>query len=101
VKSSGGLSGRVGLYVGEDWWTWLSTYEDHTPILDVSCGSTTVSLSVADRKVGIPAVEFARELADKAARFAGEVERLHVRDHGDREACTACQRRGAGGSEAA
>jgi len=40
------------MYVGEDWWTFLSTYDDHTPILDVTCGSATVSLSVADRKTG-------------------------------------------------
>ena len=93
MKSGGGSSGRVGLYVGEDWWTWLSTYDDHTPILDISCGSTTVSLSVTDRQVGIPAVEFARELADNAARFAAEVERLHVRNGHDGEACTACQSR--------
>jgi hypothetical protein len=100
VKSGGGSSGRVGLYVGEDWWTFLNTYDDHTPILDVSCGSTTVSLSVADRKVGIPAVEFARELAEKAAAFAAGVERLHARDH-DGGACTACKSRGAGAGEAA
>ena len=100
MKSGGGSSGRVGIYVGEDWWTFLSTYDDHTPILDLSCGSTTVSLSVADRKVGVAAVEFARELADKAARFAAEVERLHARDH-DGEACTACQSHGAGAGEAA
>ena len=96
MKSSGGSSGHVGIYVGEDWWTFLSTYDDHTPILDVSCGSTTVSLSVADRKVGVAAVEFARELADKTARFAAEVERLHTRDEHDGEACTACQGRGNG-----
>ena len=101
MKSGGGSSGRVGVYVGEDWWTFLSTYEDHTPILDITCGSTTVSLSVADRKVGIPAVEFARELADKAAGFAAEVERLHTRDEHNGEACTACQRRSARAGEAA
>jgi hypothetical protein len=101
VRSGGGSSGRVGLYVGEDWWTFLSTYDDHTPILDISCGSTTVSLSVADRQVGIPAVEFARELAEKAARFAAEIERLHVRDQHDGEACTACQGRSAAAGEAA
>ena len=93
MKSGGGSFGRVGLYVSEDWSTWLSTYEAHTPILDISCGSTSVSLSIADRKVGIPAVEFARELAREAARFAAEVERLHVRDHPDGEACAACPRR--------
>ena len=99
MRSGGGSFGQISLHVGADWWTFLNTYDDHTPILDISCGSTTVSLSVADRKVGIPAVEFARELADKAARFAAEVERLHTRDHG--EACTACQSRSAGAGEAA
>jgi hypothetical protein len=92
VKSGGGSFGRIGLFVGEDWWMWLSTYDDHTPILDISCGSTSVSLSIADRKVGIPAVEFARELAREAARFAAEIERLHARNHRDGEACAACQR---------
>ncbi len=88
---------HVGMYAGEDWWTFLSTYEDHTPILDISCGSATVSLSIAGRKTGAAAVEFARELASKAAKFAAEVERLHGRDHdGDGEACTACQGRGPG-----
>ena len=86
---------RIGMYAGEDWWTFLSTYPDHTPILDISCGSTTVSLSIADRRTGAAAVEFARELADKAARFAAEVERLHAQEH-DGEACTACQTRGDG-----
>ena len=100
MKSGGGSSGRVGIYVGEDWWTFLNTYDNHTPILDISCGSTTVSLSVADRKVGSAAVEFARELADKTARFAAEVQRLHARDH-DGQACTACQSRSAGAGEAA
>ena len=40
-----------------------------------------MSLSVAGRKTGAAAVEFARELADKAARFAAEVERLHAQAH--------------------
>jgi tRNA/tmRNA/rRNA uracil-C5-methylase (TrmA/RlmC/RlmD family) len=92
MKSGGGSSAHVGMYVGEDWWTFLSTYDDHTPILDVTCGSATVSLSVADRKTGTAAVEFARDLADKAAKFAAEIERLHAQDHdGDSEACTACR----------
>jgi len=102
MKSGGGSSAHVGMYIGEDWWTFLSTYDDHTPILDVTCGSATMSLSVADRQTGAAAVEFARDLADKAARFAAEVERLHAREHdGDSEACTACHRRGSGAGEAA
>lgn len=94
MRSAGGSSGRVGLYVGADWWTFLNTYDDHTPILDISCGSTTVSLSVADRKVSDAAVEFARELADKAGRFAAEVERLSGRHGADSDG-------GAGDGEAA
>jgi hypothetical protein len=82
VKSGGGSSGHVGMYVGQDWWTFLSTYDDHTPILDISCGSMTVAISVADRTVTDPALEFARELAAQAAKFAAEVERLHARPAG-------------------
>ena len=82
MKSSGGSSGHLGVYVGQDWWTFLGTYEDHTPILDISCGSMTVAISIADRKVTDPAVAFARELAAQAAKFAAEVERLYARHHG-------------------
>ena len=77
MKSSGGSLTSVCVYVGEDWWTHLSTYDDHTPILDISAGSMTVAPSVAHQKVSTAAVEFARELASQAARFAAEVERLH------------------------
>ena len=56
----------------------LSTYDDHTPILDISAGSMTVAISVTDRKVGEAALEFVRELASKAALYAAEVERLHT-----------------------
>ena len=77
MKSTGGSLTSIGVYVGEDWWTFLSTYDDHTPILDISVGSMTVALSIAQQKVSPAAVEFARELASQAARFAAEVERLH------------------------
>ena len=97
MKSGGGSSGHLGAYVGEDWWMFLSTYDDHTPILDITCGSMTVSVSIAGRETGEAAVEFARDLADKATKFAAEVERLHASDHhGGREACRACQNRGDG-----
>jgi hypothetical protein len=82
VKSSGGSSGHVSMHVGQDWWTFLSTYDDHTPILDISCGSMTVAISVADRQVTGPALDFARELAAQAAKFAAEVERLHASQPG-------------------
>ena len=98
MKSGGGSYGHVGMYVGQDWSTFLSTYDDHTPILDISCGSMTVAISVADRQVTGPALEFARELAAQAARFAAEVERLHARHPGPDGEASEC---GAGAGEAA
>ena len=97
MRSGGGSMARIGLHVGEDWWTFLSTYEDHGPILDIAAGSTTVSFCFDGTQVNAAAVEFARELAEKAAKFAAEAERLHTRDH-DSEAC---QGQGSGAGEAA
>ena len=54
-----------------------------------------VAVCVADRKVADPAVEFARELAAQAAKFAAEVERLHARHPGP-TARPARRRAGAG-----
>jgi len=85
--------------VGEDWYTHLSTYDDHTPILDISAGSVMVALSIADRQVSNSAVDFARELASQVAKFAAEVERLHVR-HPDSDG-EASEGGGAGAGEAA
>jgi len=47
-------------------------------------------------RLGASVVEFARDLADKAAKFAAEAERLHVRDHIEGPGCRACQDRGDG-----
>jgi hypothetical protein len=79
VRSGGGSFGQISLHVGHDWWTFLNTYDDHSPILDVAAGSTTVTFTIADRKASDSALEFARELASQAAGFAAEVERLHAR----------------------
>ena len=84
--------------MGADWWTFLNTYDDHSPILDVAAGSTTVTVSIADRKIDDSALAFARELASQAAQFAAEVERLHApAQPGQRHG----QRLGAGNGEAA
>ena len=77
MKSGGGSFGHVSVQVGGDWWTHLSTYEDYSPILDIEAGSTSVSVCIADGNFDQPAVQFARELAEQAAKFAAEVERLH------------------------
>jgi hypothetical protein len=81
VRSGGGSFGRINLHVGQDWHTFLSTYDEHSPILDIAAGSTSVTFSIADRKADDCALEFARELASRAAQFAAEVERLHAQ-HG-------------------
>ena len=97
MRSGGGSFGRIGLHVGADWWTFLSTYDDHSPILDVSAGSTTVTFSIADRKIDDSALAFAWELASQAAQFAAEVERLHAQHSQD----SSPGETGAGSGEAA
>ena len=93
MRSGGGSMARVGLHVGQDWWTFLSTYDDHSPILDIAAGSTTVTVCFDGSQLTASAVEFARELAGKAAKFAAEAERLHARDHSDGPDGQACQER--------
>ena len=83
MRSGGGSFARIGLHVGADWWTFLNTYDEHSPILDIAAGSTTVTFSIADRKIDDSALEFARELAGRAAQFAAEVERLHAQQSQD------------------
>ena len=97
MRSGGGSFGRIGLHVGGDWWTFLNTYDDHSPILDVAAGSTTVTVSIADRTIDDSALAFARELASQAAQFAAEVERLHAQHYQD----SATGEAGAGSGEAA
>jgi hypothetical protein len=86
VRSGGGSFGHIGVHVGGDWWLHLNTYEDHSPILDVDAGSTSVSLCFDGPELNASAVEFARELAANAAKFAAEVERLHALHSGNGEA---------------
>ena len=97
MRSGGGSFGRIGLHVGADWWTFLNTYDDHSPILDVAAGSTTVTFSIADRNIDDSALAFARELASRAAQFAAEVERLHAQQGQDSGVAEV----GAGSGEAA
>ncbi len=67
MRSGGGSMARIGLHVGEDWWAFLSTYDDHSPILDIAAGSTTVTVCFDGTRLGASALEFARELAGQAA----------------------------------
>jgi len=99
MRSGGGSSGHIGMHVGEDWWTFLSTYDDHPPILDISCGSMTVAVSITGQQVGEAALEFARDLAAKAAKFAAEAERLHTQHPDSNGGASASG--GAGDGEAA
>ena len=71
MRSGGGSFAQISLHIGQDWWTFLNTYDDHSPILDVAAGSTTVTFTIADRKVDDCALEFARELASQAAQVRG------------------------------
>jgi hypothetical protein len=96
VKSGGGSMARIGLHIGDDWWTFLSTYDEHGPILDIAAGSTMVTVCIDGSQMTASAVEFARELAGRTAQFAAEAERLHARNHSEGPGCRACQTRGDG-----
>ena len=100
MRSGGGSMAHVGLHVGQDWWTFLSTYPDHSPILTIDVGSTSMAISISGNKADRAAVEFARELARQAAEFAAEVERMHAREE-IQDQDQASQARGAGDGEAA
>ena len=55
MRSGGGSFARIGLHVGADWWTFLNTYDEHSPILDIAAGSTTVTClhrRPQDRRLG-------------------------------------------------
>jgi hypothetical protein len=100
VRSDGGSTAHLGLHIGQDWWTWLSTYPDHSPILIINVGSTSVNISITGNNADQAAVEFARELARQTAGFAAEVERLHASEENDGQD-QAREDGGAGDGEAA
>lgn len=84
---SGGRESRGGLWVHAGGGTAVSccTYSDEAPILTLSTGQMAVDITVHGRKV-VTAAEagFARDLADNAATFADECERLAA-EHEDRQ----------------
>lgn len=79
--TTSGSFGRLSMHVGQDWRTHLSTYEDRAPILSIDAGSTSVALCIEGHQVTEAAVTFARDLADRAARFADAVEQEHARQN--------------------
>lgn len=86
--SEGGSFCRVGFHVGADWRVICHTYDDTTPIFDIDAGSASVAISVRGRQAGKAAVEFARTLADEAAKFADEMERMHAAQLSNAEGTT-------------
>jgi hypothetical protein len=71
---------QVSMHVGEAWQVICHAYKWETPILVVSTGPASMSISITDGHEDMPgpAVAFARELAASAQRFADECERLHA-----------------------
>ncbi len=79
MSSEGGSFGFIGVHVGESWRVWCDSYAATTPILTIGAGQVTVHISIARREeIPAEAVEFARELAQQAERFAVDCERLNA-----------------------
>ena len=77
--SAGGSFGRTSVHVGDDWGVRCSAYPRELPILTVDADSSSVTITLTNRSVPTEqGVEFARELARQAERFAAECERLHA-----------------------
>ena len=69
----------VSLHAGADAQVRCSVYEDVAPILSLETVPLAVSVTTAGRAACSPEeVAFARRLAEQAAKFAAECERLHT-----------------------
>ena len=79
-----GSAMTVSAHVGDDGRVTCHTYKWTTPILVVSAGPASVTISIKDGRddMPAPAVAVARDLAASAQRFADECERLHALHHG-------------------
>jgi hypothetical protein len=98
MSSEGGSFTRVGFLLGSDWRVYCHAYDDTTPILDISAGSSSVAFSVRGRVADQAAVEFARALLHNAQQFADEMERKHAAQLADDSSTTTDK---AAGSDAA
>jgi hypothetical protein len=76
--------GAMRMYAGGGTVVSCCTYLDEAPILTLFTGQMSVDISVPGRKA-VTAAEagFARDLADNAARFADECERLAAEHEDD------------------
>lgn len=69
---------RIGMHAGGGSSAYCFTYADQSPILDISTGSASISITIAGREAEDAALSFARELLQNVQAFAAEVERLHA-----------------------
>jgi hypothetical protein len=69
---------RIGMHAGNGSLAYCFTYADTAPILDISTGNASISLSIAGRDIDDAALSFARELLQNVQVFTAEVERLHT-----------------------
>ncbi|MGH3278421.1 MAG: hypothetical protein ACRDNW_04700 [Trebonia sp.] len=75
---SGGSFSRAGFHVGDQWRVDCYTFDNSTPIFDISAGTSSVVISIRDRNPDENAVKFARALAREAQKFAAAIERMHA-----------------------
>jgi hypothetical protein len=73
---------RIGMHVGDGSSAYCFTYADKSPILDISTGNASVSITPTSKSVDDAALSFARELLMNVQVFAAEVERLHAEQAG-------------------
>jgi hypothetical protein len=78
MSTEGGSFSHVSYHVGAGWRVHTQTYRDTTPIFGIDAGPSYLSITTKGRNADQAAVEFARDLAREAQKFADEMERMHA-----------------------
>lgn len=69
---------QVGMHVGDGSSAYCFSYDHRSPILHVSTGEATITVSAAAEEVDDAALSFARELLASVQTFTAEIERQHA-----------------------
>ena len=78
MSAAGKAFSRMTIHVTQDSRAECFSYVAHSPILNISAGSSSVGICLAGDEITDKAVAFAQDLAEAARVFAAEVERLHA-----------------------
>jgi hypothetical protein len=80
VKSGTRLSSHLAVCGGAS--VYLYTYPERSPILTLTTGDVSVTIAMSNTDLDATAMQFVRQLADAAARFAEDCTRFSISNTG-------------------